>query len=88
VCFYGGHIIKIVDKMPKCPTQMHFGEKDASIPMSDVETIKKKHPECEIYVYPDAGHGFYCDERGSYNEAAAKLAWQRALDFLKKHVKK
>jgi carboxymethylenebutenolidase len=67
---------------------MHFGEKDASIPMSDVEPIKKKHPECEIYVYPDAGHGFNCDERGSYNEAAAKLAWQRALDFLKKHVKK
>ena len=88
VCFYGGHIIKIVDKMPKCPTQMHFGEKDASIPMSDVDTIKKKHPECEIFVYPDAGHGFYCDERGSYNEAAAKLAWPRAMEFLGKHVKK
>jgi carboxymethylenebutenolidase len=88
VCFYGGHIIKIVDKQPKCPTQMHFGEKDASIPMSDVETIKAKHPECEIYVYPDAAHGFYCDERGSYNEAAAKLAWQRALEFLDKHIKK
>jgi carboxymethylenebutenolidase len=56
--------------------------------MSDVETIKKKHPECEIYAYPDAGHGFCCDERGSYNEAACKLAWQRSLEFLKKHVKK
>jgi carboxymethylenebutenolidase len=88
VCFYGGHIIKIADKMPKCPTQMHFGEKDASIPMSDVETIKKKHPECEVFVYPDAGHGFCCDERGSYNEAACKLAWQRGLDFLNLHVKK
>lgn len=88
VCYYGGHISKMVDKMPKCPTQMHFGEKDASIPMSDVETIKKKHPECEIHVYPDAGHGFCCDERGSFNEAACKVAWQRSLDFLKKHVKK
>ena len=88
VCYYGGHIIKIVDKTPKCATQMHFGEKDASIPMSDVETIKKKHPECEIFVYPDAGHGFCCDERGSYNESAAKLAWQRSMEFLNKHVKK
>jgi len=88
VCYYGGHIIKMVDKKPKCPTQMHFGEKDASIPMTDVETIKQKHPECEIYVYPDAAHGFNCDERGSYNEAAAKLAWQRSISFLAKHVKK
>ncbi len=87
VCYYGGHIIKMVDKKPKCPTQMHFGEKDAGIPMTDVETIKKKHPESEIYAYPDAGHGFNCDERGSYNEAAAKLAWQRTMDFLRKHVK-
>jgi carboxymethylenebutenolidase len=88
VCYYGGHIIKIVDKMPKCPTQMHFGDKDASIPMSDVETIKKKHPECEIYVYPDAGHGFHCDERGSYNADAAKLAWQRSMEFLRQHMRK
>jgi len=87
VCYYGGHIIKMVDKRPKCPTQMHFGDKDASIPMTDIETIKAKHPECEIYVYEGAGHGFNCDERGSYNEAAAKLAWQRTLAFLGKHVK-
>jgi carboxymethylenebutenolidase len=88
VCYYGGHIIKMVDLKPKCPTQMHFGEKDASIPMADIETIKNKHPESEIYTYPDVGHGFNCDERGSYNEAAAKLAWQRSLAFLAKHVKK
>ena len=87
VCYYGGHIIKMVDKKPKCPTLMHFGEKDASIPMADIETIKNKHPESMIYTYPDAGHGFNCDERGSYNEAATKLAWQRSLAFLSKHVK-
>ena len=88
VCYYGGHIIKLVDKTPKCPTQMHFGDKDASIPMSDVDTIKKRHPECEIFVYPDAGHGFNCDERGSYNADATKLAWQRSVEFLRKHVHK
>ena len=76
------------EEKPNCPVQMHFGEKDASIPMSDVDAIKSKRGgDCEIYVYPDAQHGFHCDERGSFQEAAAKLAWQRAMEFLKKNVK-
>jgi len=89
VCYYGGQIAKNADQQPKVPTQMHFGEKDASIPMSDVDLIKQKRGgDCEIYVYPDAQHGFTCDERGSYQEAAAKLAWQRTMAFLAKNVKK
>ena len=89
VGYYGGQIVKNVDSAPKIPTQLHFGETDASIPMSDVELIKQKRGgDTEIYVYPVAGHGFHCDERGSYNEAAAKLAWTRTLDFLGKHIKK
>lgn len=88
VCYYGGQIAKNADEKPKVPTQMHFGEQDASIPMSDVETIKKKRGgDCEIYVYPNAQHGFHCDERGSYNAEAAKSAWQRSMAFLTKHVK-
>jgi carboxymethylenebutenolidase len=87
--YYGGQIAKNADEKPKVPVQLHFGEKDASIPMSDVEIIKaKRSGDCEIYVYPDAQHGFHCDERGSYNEAAAKLAWQRSTAFLEKHLKK
>ena len=42
--------------------------------MSDVETIKQKQPQAEVYVYQDADHGFHCDERGSYNADAAKTA--------------
>ena len=80
MCYYGGQIAKNADQKPKVPTQMHFGEKDASIPMSDVEMIKQKRGgDCEIYVYPDAQHGFHCDERGSYKEAAAKTARKRAM---------
>jgi len=60
-----------------------------AIPMSDVETVKKKRGgDCEIHVYPGAAHGFHCDERGSFHEASAKLAWQRTMEFLKKHMKK
>jgi carboxymethylenebutenolidase len=87
--YYGGQIAKNADEKPKVPTQLHFGEKDASIPMSDVEAIKhKRGGDCEIYVYPDAGHGFHCDERGSYNEAAAKVAWRRSIAFLQTNLKK
>jgi carboxymethylenebutenolidase len=89
VCYYGGQIAKNADEKPKVPILMHFGDKDASIPMSDVETIKKKRGgDSEIYVYPGAQHGFHCDERGSFHEPSAKLAWQRSLDFLRKHLKK
>jgi carboxymethylenebutenolidase len=83
VCFYGGQIIRFADEKPKCPTQMHFGEKDDHIPMSDVATIRSKRPECDIHVYP-AGHGFYCDERASYHAESAQLAWDRTLAWIKK----
>jgi carboxymethylenebutenolidase len=81
--YYGGRIVAFADEKPRVPTQLHFGEKDQSIPMSDVETIKKKRSDCDIHVYPDAGHGFHCDERGSYHEPSSKTAWQRTLAWLK-----
>ena len=57
--------------------------------MTDVEMIKQKRGgDCEIYVYPMRGHGFHCDERGSFHEASAKIAWQRTMDFFTKHMKK
>jgi carboxymethylenebutenolidase len=88
VAYYGGTIGKFADEKPKCPVQMHFGEKDESIPMSVVDEIKKKQAQQEIYVYPGAAHGFYCDERASYNKASADLAWSRTQEFLGKHMKK
>jgi carboxymethylenebutenolidase len=87
VAYYGGMIGKFADEKPKCPMQMHFGEKDEGIPMSTVEEIKKKQPQAEIYVYPAAAHGFYCDERASYNKDAAALAWKRTQEFLAKNMK-
>jgi carboxymethylenebutenolidase len=87
VCFYGGMIAKFADEKPKCPTQMHFGEKDEHIPMTDVAAIRAKRPECDIHVYP-AGHGFYCDERPSYHQPSAALAWDRTLAWLRRGAKK
>jgi carboxymethylenebutenolidase len=89
VAYYGGQIAKNADEKPKVPLLMHFGEKDASIPMTDVATIKQKRGgDSEIFVYAGAQHGFHCDERGSFHDASAKTAWQRSMDFLKKHLKR
>jgi carboxymethylenebutenolidase len=87
VAYYGGQIVKFADEKPKCPVQMHFGEKDAGIPLSDVEIIKQKQPQAEVYIYPEAQHGFHCDERASFQKEASTQAWQRSLDFLAKHMK-
>lgn len=78
VVYYGGQIIPYKDEKARCPMLMHFGEKDKGIPLSDVEQIKKAQPQADVNIY-DADHGFSCDHRGSYNEAAAKLARQRTM---------
>ena len=87
VGYYGGAVVRFADDKPKVPTQLHFGEKDAGIPLADVETIKSKRPEVEVFVYPGAQHGFHCDERASYDKTSAEIAWPRSLAFLAKHVK-
>lgn len=83
--YYGGMIAKDADEKPKVPTILHFGETDHSIPMSDVEIVKQKRPDVETFVYP-AGHGFACDERGSFHEASHKQALERTLGLLRKCV--
>ncbi len=85
--YYGGAIVRFADDKPKVPTQLHFGENDAGIPLTDVETIRSKRPDVEIHVYPGAQHGFNCDERASYDKASADIAWPRSLDFFARHLK-
>ena len=86
--YYGGAIVRFADDKPDVPTQLHFGEKDTGIPLSDVEAIKAKRPDVEIHVYPGAQHGFHCDERASYDQTSADIAWPRSLAFFAKHLKK
>jgi carboxymethylenebutenolidase len=88
VGYYGGAIVRFADDKPKVPTQLHFGDQDHGIPLSDVETIRAKRPEIEIFVYEGAQHGFGCDERASYDKANADIARQRSLAFLGQHIVK
>jgi len=85
-CWYGGGIAATRIETPTCPVQMHFGEKDASIPLSDVELIRAAQPGVEIFVYAGAQHGFGCDERASFSRADAELAQERTLAFFAKHL--
>jgi carboxymethylenebutenolidase len=86
--YYGGAIVRFADDKPKVPTTLHFGEKDTGIPQTDVETIRGKRPDVEIFVYPGAQHGFSCDERASYDKASADIAGERSLAFFAKHLAK
>lgn len=82
VGYYGGRIAQDADKAPRCPTMLHFGDQDQSIPMSDVDAIKRKRPDAQIFVY-HAGHGFNCDQRSNaFEPESAKLAWTRTLGHL------
>jgi len=85
-CWYGGGIAATRTETPTCPVQMHFGENDASIPLSDVELIRAAQPGVEIFVYAGAQHGFGCDERASFSRADAELAQERTLAFFAKHL--
>jgi carboxymethylenebutenolidase len=83
-CYYGRRISELNDETPRCPTILHFGKKDASIPMERVEEIRERHPDAPIYLY-DAGHGFVSDRRADYDADSARLARLRTLAHFANH---
>jgi carboxymethylenebutenolidase len=91
--FYGGGIAGLLDGAAgiSCPMVLFFGEKDGFIPLADVEKVRAKlaslGKDAEVVVYPRADHGFFCDERPSYQEAAASDAWRRLMELFAKHLK-
>ena len=85
VPYYGGGILDNADIEPKVPVMGHFGEKDSMIPVDGVKKLAEKHKKHQIFIYA-ADHGFNCDQRGSYNAAAAKQARERTLAFFRQHV--
>ena len=83
--YYGGGIASEVALQPRCPTMLHFGERDAHIPMTQVEQVRQAHPDVPIYVYA-ADHGFNCDHRASWDAPAAALALERTLALFAEHL--
>jgi carboxymethylenebutenolidase len=78
----------------KAPVLGQYGALDKGIPLADIEKVKAalkqagKSPPDDITVYPGAEHGFMADYRPSYDEAAAKAAWQATLGWFDRHVKR
>lgn len=68
-----------------------FGLEDASIPVSQVDEIEAELTKYQIphqvFRYPGADHGFYCDQRASYHPEAAQDAWAKVLQLYQKELK-
>jgi carboxymethylenebutenolidase len=86
VGYYAGGIGSVAKEEPSCPVMLHFGEDDSHIGPEQIDAVRDAHPEVTINVYEGAEHGFNCDQRGSYNPAAAKLAMSRTLEFLRTNI--
>lgn len=99
VCYYPGRVLVPFGDGPapidltsqiKIPVMGNFGGKDENPSPADMATIEAKLKEAGVTYdfksYPDAGHGFNCDERGSYHEASAADAWARTVSFFQQHV--
>lgn len=85
VGYYGGKIPGFKEENPRCPVMLHFGTRDKHIPKAEIDQLQQLHPAVQVFWY-DAGHGFNCDDRASYNAQAASLARERSLEFLRKHL--
>ena len=87
VPYYGGGMTvgDEAARAPKCPVLCHFGEEDKHITLPSVLAFKAAQKAVEVQIYA-ADHGFNCDQRGSYNAAAATLALERTLAFFRRHV--
>ncbi len=86
--WYGGGVAGTRHERPICPVQLHFGEKDTGIPLTDVEAIRSAQPGIEVYVYQGAQHGFGCDERASFSAQDAALAHERTFSFFAQNLRK
>ncbi len=90
VPFYGGQ--PAVDEVEKirAPLLLHFAELDERVnagwPAYE-EALEKAGKEYAAHVYAGANHGFHNDTTPRYDEAAAKLAWSRTVEFLARHLK-
>ncbi|HEY6316708.1 MAG TPA: dienelactone hydrolase family protein [Acidimicrobiia bacterium] len=100
VGFYGGGIVSaghlpfppLIDEAATLRTAWLglFGDQDGSIPVDDVERLRealRSAPvDAEVVRYPDAAHGFHCDQRADYHEASAKDGWTRAQAWFEGHL--
>jgi carboxymethylenebutenolidase len=97
VSFYGGGMVNprpgigftpILDRFPsiRCPLLLVYGALDQSIAPADIAAVDSRltslGKDHEVEVYPEGGHGFFCEDRAAYNQPSAEAAWTRATGWL------
>ena len=103
ISFYGGGLageprfagfsISTMDEAPKlkAPVLLFYGSLDTMITHDLVDRFTGRLKELakgyQCFIYPGADHGFFCNERASYNAGAAADAWEKSLAFLKSNLK-
>ena len=87
VTFYGGGD---PDNTASAAVQGHWAENDAYEPREDVlrleQAMRASGRDVVFYTYPGTGHWFFEEDRPEYAADAARLAWQRTIEFLRGHI--
>ncbi len=99
VTFYGGGVTQgrfgfepLAEQAPRLQTPWLglFGDQDQGIPVDDVEALRaaagRADVETEVVRYPEAGHGFNCDDRDAFHPSSADDAWARTLAWFSSHL--
>lgn len=89
VPFYGRQVPAEQVAGIKAPLLLHFAETDENVNKGwpDYEAaLKAQGKTYQAHVYPGTNHGFHNDSTPRYDEAAAKLAWDRTLDWFRKYL--
>ena len=88
--FYGSQPAAADVAKIKAPLLIHYASEDERInkgwPAFEA-ALKANHVRYEMFMYPKTQHGFHNDTTPRYDEAAAKLAWQRTVDFFNKQLR-
>lgn len=87
VNFYGSQVPAHLALVPRCPTIMHYGDSDHVVSMDGVDRIRAARPEVEIHVYSGGKHAFFNPQQSNYQPENAKLALERSIAFLDKHLR-
>ncbi len=92
VSYYGSAVHRMLDLAPRieCPVLFHYGAQDPYIPAEQIDEVERAlagRPDVVLQRY-DAGHAFSnWDAPTFYDEAAARTAWERTLQFLDRHLR-
>lgn len=90
VPYYGRQVPASEVAKIKAPLLIHYASEDENInkgwPAYE-EALKANNVHYTAHIYPNTQHGFHNDTTPRYDEAAARLSWQRTLDFFNQHLR-